>query len=287
MYGSCAFLRLFFVLSLLGSLLASQTASAQSSQKATVINDEALVYKDADFDAPVISHLRPGMVFDISKAKRGPFYKIRLQPGLLGWIADTDVRPNSPLKKTPKEKDLLEEKKKEELLGKDFLISRYRGGELEWINYTEQTMGKQRSAGMIFYGLKFSGIDTAVSGAVYADSNLMFHIGAPGYYTQATGEGASGFLAMGDLLLETAQPINPKMLYFYGLGPMVRYSRYSLALPSGTSSTSYTAEDLTLGVDFNLGLAVRWKAFALRGEAKYYWEKNRYYGLGLAVQYQF
>jgi len=271
----------------LSLLLGSLVASAQSSQKATVVEDGALVYKDADFDSPVISHLREGMIFDISKTQRGPFYKIRLMPGLVGWVADTSVKPNSPLKKTPKEKDQAEERKKDELLSKNFLISRFRGGELEWINYAEQTMGKQRSAGMIFYGLKFSGIDTAVSGAVYADTNFMFHWGAPGYYNQATGEGASGFLAMADLMLETAQPINPRMLYFYGLGPMARYSRYSLALPAGTSSTSYTAEDLTLGVDFNLGLAVRWKAWALRTEAKYYWEKNRYYGLGLAVQYQF
>lgn len=303
MFGSCALLR-FIALLFAGIFLAAgPRALAASSQRAVIIEDDAQVYQDADFDAPVIAHLRQGMTFDISTKEKGPFYRIRLQPGILGWIADNSVKPLGPSKadikkesKSEKAKDekikdqqenQLEAKKKSELLARDYLIARYRGGELEWINYAEQTMGKQRSSGMFFYGLKFSGVDTAFSGATYADSNLLLHWGAPAYYGQATGESASGFLLLGDVMFETPRHLAPNLLYFYGMGPMARYSRYSLALPNGTSSTSYTAEDAALGLDFNAGLALRWKLWSFRAEAKYYWEKNRYYGVGLAAQYQF
>lgn len=277
-------LRLFRGGVLLGLFLFTPLFALAQAQQATVVNDGALVYQDADFDSPVIGQLKAGGVYAISKGKKGPFFKIRIKPGSVGWIADTDVKKGVHNIEAPPEPINLDEeiKKKHQ---KPFFASRYRGPVFEYLFYEEDTMGRKRSEGMLFYGLKFNGFDTLFSGEIYTDTNILFHVGAPNFYSDVTGQSADGFIVNANFLLQTITPRSKWHLYYYGLGPMVKYSHYSLHLP-GTSA--YSADDLNLGLVFNLGVAFRLsETLSLKTDVKYYWEKTQYLGMGLNLGFIF
>lgn len=256
-------------------------------QQATVIEDGALVYKEADFDAPIIASLKRGSVYTISKSVKGPFYKIRIKPGSVGWVSDVDIRPGVINLKPSK---LKKESKKEEeksVPKKPFFAARYRGLALDYINFTEDTLGEERSDYLLFYGLKFNGFDTLFQGEIYAEGNLLFHFGAPKYYADVTKKNADGFIFIADFLLQTAIPQGKNQLFYYGFGPVFKYSHFNLELPDGARTLNYSADDMSLGAVFNLGLAFRlWKT-SLRTDAKWYWEKAQYPGFGLSLGLEF
>lgn len=259
------------------------------AQQATVILEGALVYQDADFDAPVIQTLKRGDVYSISTGKKGPFFKIRLKPGTVGWISDTDVKLGVvKLAAPPPDKKLFDKNEEKSVKKKKpFFATRYRGPALDFINFTEDTLGQERSESLLFYGVKFNGYNTIISGEIYTEGNIMFHVGAPGYYSDVTKKGSDGFIFISNFLLQTASPLSKTQLFYYGFGPMFRYSHFTLEVPNGTKTLSYSADDMTLGAVFNLGLAFRLGSVSVRTDAKYYWERTKYYGLGLNVGWEF
>lgn len=280
MYGSCVLNKVLACLLLVLLLPLSVWAQAQ---QATVVIDGALVYQDADFDAPVISTLKLGGVYSISTKKKGPFYKIRLKPGYTGWISDTDIKPGV-IKITAPEKTKPE---REEKRKKPFFATRYRGPVLQYTNYMEDTLGKERTDGLLFYGAKFNGFNTMFTGEIYTDANILFFFGAPSYYQDYTKRSADGFIFIADFLLQTVMPQGKNMLFYYGFGPMFKYSHFNLDVPSGASNVSYSADDMSLGAVFDLGTAVRMGDWSLRGDVKYYWERTQYLAFGLSFSHDF
>lgn len=272
------------------------------SQKAVVVNPGALVYKAPDFDAPVLTQLKAGQVFDISLKTQGPFFKIRLKPGLLGWIADIDVRPAkggaksatagaaSGAKKTEKapekKADSFIEKKKV----KSFYASRYRGPVASYLTYNEKTMGSLRAENMPFYGFKVAGPNTMFAGDFRTDAEFLFHVGAPKYYEKNTGYPANGWIFLTDFTFETAYPQSPWHMVTFGFGPMFKYSHYQVSLRDAATGkeVAYSLDDMALGAVFDLGLAFRIAdTYALRFNVKYYWEKTKYWGGSLTFGFPF
>lgn len=281
-----------------------KAAAASSSQKGTIVSEEAAVFSQADFDSEIITTLKPGQTFTISKGKKGPFFRIRYAPGKTGWISDADIRPagkNTATKGKKKTEKKAPEKKTKELgpfyeEGPEeggeppFYARRYRGLVLEFVNFTEDTMGKLRTANLLFYGIKWSGYNTVFDGEIYTDAELLFHSGAPPYYGEATGQPASGFIMMGNFLFQTEIPQSERSMAFYGFGPAFRYTHFDVKLnndPAAGQTRSYTLNDLNLGAVFNLGMGFGIKRYALRVDVRYYWEIQRYTGLGLAFQMDF
>ena len=257
------------------------------SQQGTVI-EETQIYQDADFDAPVIAVVKPGGVYSISTKKKGPFYKIKIKQGMIGWIADSDIHvgviKNSA---SAQKKKIEEERERERDTRRPFFATRYWGPAFEYMNYTEDTMGKERTAGLLFYGLKWSGYNTLIGGEIYTDSNLLIYSGAPSYYKDVTGQSAGGFIVNANFLFQTINPITPSALYFYGFGPALRYSHFDLHLPNGATTIGYSADDMALGAVFDFGLAFRLSRVSLRADAKYYWEKNKYFAGGASLGFEF
>jgi len=274
--NSFLFLFLFFV---------GVGAFAQS-QKVKIVNDGALVYKQPDFDAPVLTQLRAGQIYDVSTQTKGPFYKIRIKPGQMGWIADTDVRTGKAAAVAGKKPDKTEEKKKEQpkdnFLEKkrprSFYASRYRGPVVSYLTYSENTMGKLRTENMPFYGFKVQGPNTMFSGDFRTDAEFLFHTSAPGYYEKATGYPASGWIFIADFVFETAYPQSKWHMLTFGFGPMFKYSHYQVSLLDVTNKPlAYSLDDMALGAVFDGGLAFRIAdTYALRFNLKYYWEKTKY-----------
>lgn len=286
--NSFLFLILFFV---------SAGALAQS-QKAKVINDGALVYKDADFDAPVVTQLKVGSVYDVSLKTRGPFYKIRLKPGLMGWIADTDVRTgkgSAVAGKQPeagkpgdKKKDDAKNNFIEKKRTRSFYGSRYRGPVVSYLSYREDTMGRSYSENMSFYGFKVQGPNTMFSGDFRTDAEFLFNFSAPRFYEKATGYPASGWIFLTDFTFESAYPQSKWHMLTFGFGPMFKYSHYQVSLLQNGKALSYSLDDMTLGAVFDGGLAFRIAdTYALRFNIKYFWEKTKYLGGSITFGFPF
>lgn len=289
MFGLCALSKKLLLVAVV--LLLPGVAAAQSAQNATVVLEGALVYKDADFDSPVITTLKRGAVYRISKKTKGPFHKIRIKSGMIGWIADVDVKPGivkmAPPPPPPPSQELTPLEGEGIPKTKPFYASRYRGPVLTMIDYAEVTFGKERSAPTLFYGLKFNGFNTMFSGEIYTDANLIFSSGAPEYYSKLTGRGSEGFIFIADFLLQTVLPQNKWLLFFYGFGPMFKYSHYKLEVPDGGTTTMYSADDMNLGAVFDLGWGARMGKASLRADVKYYWEKTKYWGYGFNFGWEF
>ncbi len=258
------------------------------SQRAQVVNQRALVYKDADFDAPILTEVKAGQFFAVSVKKRGPFYKIRLKAGVTGWIADNDVRVSSGMDST-KAVPLKTAKKPEPPPRplKPFYVSRYRGPTVSYLTYNENTMGQVRSQNMPFYGFKVAGPNTMFSGDFRTDAEFLVHFGAPDYYQTATGHPASGWIFVTDFIFETAMPQSKWHMVTFGFGPMFKYSHLEVGLTESGKEINYSLDDMALGAVFDLGLAFRTGKYALRFNTKYYWEKTKYWGFGVTFGFPF
>lgn len=279
-------------------------------QKAKTKNPENAVYSEANFDAPILTILPPGKIYSISnKLFSGAFYRIRVKPDLVGFIADSDVEVQSSSGKNPKkvtsqekpraedgqrsQKKNSEESSKAKSITsekrKPFEFSRYLGPSFSMIQFEENTMGSNRKENMSFFGIKLSGPDVLIEGLLPTEINVVYSPKAPGYYEELTKVGSSGWIFMTDFLLQTYLPQTSDSLLFFGFGPLFRYSKFDVGLKESANgpTTTYSAQDMTLGAAFNAGIAMRVSTVALRLEAKYHWEKRAYFGFGGALQFLF
>lgn len=294
------------ILSLVCLNLWAQNESDAKVQKGMITSDEAYIFQEANFDAAIITVLNRGQIYWISKEKIGPFYRIQLQPGTIGYVLDSDIKPSRSAKVEGKEKKSVpkqeedkprpkiakksepkDKKESKDTRRKPFANTRYRGLILQSVNFTEDTMKDVRSQSLLFYGFRWSGQSALMSG-MYTDANVLFHFAAPAYYETKTGRSASGWVSIIDFLFEIANPNGRDILFFYGFGPMLRLSHFDVSLNESGKQVDYAMDDMNLGAAFNVGLAFRLgSSYALRSEAKYYWEKQKYYSLGLAFQFEF
>lgn len=274
MFGLCVLSR-FFGYTFLGIILALPVWA--QAQKATIVSSEALVYSEAHFNAEIVATLKRGGIFYVSLKPTGPFYRIRIQKGKMGWIPKDDLQmgelDQSEIAKNSKKEREGDTKKR------PFFALKHLALGVDYINYTESTIRGEQSAWTPFLGLKWSGLDTVISGPIFFESNLLIG-GAPSYYGDFSHTSASGFIVIADIVLQMVVPRSDKFMTYYGLGSMSRYSNLDLSV----SGRTYDAQELTLGVLANYGVAFRLGAdWALRLDGKYYWERERYYGFGLSL----
>ncbi len=251
--------------------------------KAVIVNEQAYVFKKPDFDSEVVTILSPGnLIYYVSSGKWDLFHKIRVSPTAFGYISEADIKIISDRPQTPSEKPKESEKPRKPQ--REFLSRSFVGPVLQMTNFTEDTMAATRSQSLSFIGAKWSGLSGFLEGAGYSDANLLFYSGAPGYYADATGRSAGGLILIGDYMLEMMKLQGPDIVTFYGFGPMFRFSNLQVTLNQG-NDIAYTMTDLVLGVVLNAGAGLRLGSYALRFDGKYYWEKQKYWAIGLAFQW--
>jgi hypothetical protein len=281
--GCCVRSSFFLVVSFFGLTVWSQVKeNPNKAIKAVIVTEEAYVLKEPDFDAKVITILPGGnKVYFVSKGKWGPFHKIRVSPKIFGYVLDADIKTFAG-KKTPSQLARQQEAQKPK---RSIIATQFGGPVLQITNFTEDTMGKKRSQMLSMLGYKWSGFNSFFDGGVYTDSNLLMYWGAPGYYKDATGHGSSGYNFIGDFLLEYTQLQSRESMSFFGFGGMMRLSHFDVTLTEGATDVDYSMDDMVVGLAFNAGVAARIAEYALRFDAKYYWEKEKYWALGLAFQW--
>lgn len=283
-----------FFLFILSFLFVFSTVQAQSKasvkgQTATVLTDGSMVYKNPDFDAPVMVTLEIGKKIRISKAKQGTFFRVLIKPGVAGWISDVDVQledgtigPSKPGKssksKSSKKSDSRLERKK-----KPFYLARFLGLQATTVAFREKTLGRRPQESLLFYGFKMTGSDVLIEGELPSEINFLMHSGAPGYYKDITGVPMSGMIILMDAQLITPFSMGDGHMVHLGFGPMMKYSKFETSL----GGRNMSLQDINLGVAFSAVAGFQVGAVALRAEYKYFWEKQAYSGLGLSLQLPF
>lgn len=262
-----------------------------------ILTDEALVYKDSDFDSPVIGRFKKGSQLNISKRIFGAFHQVQIGKGRVGYVTDVDVRPLSEINQAQKilkkaQGPFAQQNQKarrEEILEKrPFDSTNYKGFEMAMIRFRENTMGLRPSDNRLFFGFTASGPQIVVDG-LSTDFNVLFSPGAPKYYEQATGNSTDGFILITDFKFQTITPRSKDIITYFGFGPMFRYSRFGVTFNNSSTGKdeSYSLEDMAIGAVFDLGLGMRFGRFAAKVEAQYYWEKLQYWGFAASGQMAF
>ncbi len=270
-------------------------ANPNKAQKAIISGEQTYIFQQPNFDAEVVTILTPGKtVYFISQGKWGPFHKIRLEPGKTGYVIDSDIRilkdpkiKNQIISKNADEEKAGGRKSKKRRHAKSFKNARYWGAALQMTDFTENTMNNIRHQYLPFYGIKISGPHTVLEDDTNLEVDLLLHWGPPSYYTDATTNTAAGFIVITDLLWQSLQQQSKNVMTFFGAGPMFRYSHISSTLTIGNTKSEYALDDMVIGAAFNAGMVTRIDQYALRLDAKYHWEKQKYWAIGLAFQYEF
>jgi hypothetical protein len=263
--------------------------------KAVIVAEQAYIFKTPSFDGEVIVILGPSTkVYSVSKGKWGTFHKIRLEDKQTGYVLDSDIRfvTNDEIKQFEKHKTKFEnskkkkESQKKDTSGRSIEGRRYVGPAVQVTNFTEDTMGSLRSQTITSFGARWSGPSYFMEGS-YTETNILLYWGAPGYYADATGNAASGFILLMDWIVEMTQLQSKDTMTMFGIGPVLRASKIDATLTQGSTNTEYSLTDITLGAVFDLGIGTRFNQYALRFDGKYYWEKQKYWAFGLAFQWEF
>lgn len=269
------------------SSLGFSQAKKFASFKGKVMHDGAIVYSEADFDSQVLGYAKIGGIYEISSKTFGVFYRIQVKPGVIGYIADSDIMPLNKVSAKGNIESTQKEKGERPKKHRSFENARYFGLQYSQVNYFEETMGRGLTESLAFFGMKLSGPYLLIQGPINTEMNFIFHMGAPSYYEKYTGHAAAGWIFMTDFLIQMVLPQGKNTMFYFGFGPMFRISKFQTVVGSGTATTTYNLEDMALGAAFNLGIGFRMGAVALRAEGKYYWEKYKNTAANLALQFEF
>jgi hypothetical protein len=277
-------------------------------QDATIKVDGAAVYEAPNFDAPVIEYLDSGKKAKVSQkiypgiGGLGTFYKIRLQRGVYGYIADTDVTAkhhdssgNEKVKEAPAEAKVEKESPKEkddspsdepDDIKNSFYLDRYFGIGYDSVNYAEKLAASVYNSMTPLYVLKMTG-PRGILGGLPLDLSLMFTTTAPSFYSNVA-TNTSGAMIFGDFMPFFTITENKRFYTYWGAGLLLKYTFWTIKATNFPTQPSVQSEELDLGVDLALGVAVKLsQKIAFRLEGKYFWETQRYFGFGAAFEYKY
>lgn len=278
----------------LATLILIFSSSTWALQKAKIITQDANVYEKPNFDSEILYNLELGDVFEISSKTQGPFYRIRLKKGIVGWIADNDVEvvdkntPTHKKKAVTKDQDLDSEDDERPTVNetrqrKPIDEARTMGPVVALVNFTEETMAATRNELITMYGFKWSGVNNLMTGPLATEAQVLLGFQPPGYYEKVTRNKPSGFMSLVDFSILSTIMASQDSLFQYGLGPIVRYSSFN---PQVNGET-FNAVDFNLGAQFNVGYQTRASWIFLRLDARYILEKKSYFAVGASALFEY
>lgn len=286
-----------FLFIFLGWVVSAQTENS-SLMTVQVSVEEASVFSEPHFEAEVSEMLPYGKTLSVVKVKGSDFFKFKKADGTFGYVTQGEVEISSraqtqnqpgPFKEEITDKKSVK-KKTTQRKTKAFDSQRFIGLAYENQNYTENTLGKNRTESTGFYGVKISGNNTLYDGEVYTDSLFLINSAAPSWYKTVSQGQVSGFILNSHFLFENAYPHSQDVLVYWGFGPMFQLSHYDIVVFNSSTgkNNNYSMDDASIGAVFNVGVALRILPKAnLRFDGKYYWHKTQYYALGAALQFAF
>ncbi len=262
-----------------------------------VVVGEAQVYTAPDLDSKVIAVVPGGTKLPLSKGITGEYAKFRKTrvKGKIGWISSLDVKTEvevEKLKAVAKAKskgkprsrkgpfaDDAKDSDGNEDGGELFVFTRSVGLAVGLAEYKESINGGDYSANLLTYGLKLTGADVLLGGALM-DVNVLFHYGAPEYYDRLSITKPTGFISWFDFNLLLPVMMREHSMIGIGLGPLLVLSNISTM----DANQTYSMWALNAGVTAEVMAGVRFGSVALRLDGKYWFERQSYRQLQFAVQ---
>ena len=256
-----------------------------AAQKAKILGPEVEIYSNSDFDSEIISVVKGGETYMVSDKNIGPFYRIKLKDGKIGYIIDYELEIEGKGRLREKDFDELafqeeqsadkpdataeyeEDEEESNLFGDE-----YAGYTLQVINYHENTMGSDQVANIVGVGYK------AISIMAWS---VLASFGAPAYYGKVAGGSATGVQLWADMgFSNTVAHLMNNELRFSG----ALFSHFSV-VQLKTPARNYDLHDITVGLDLELSYLLKFKRSAIELGVKYYFDKSNYAGLALSYLY--
>lgn len=293
------------------------TKKRDTGQNGVVVVDGAAVYESANFDSPVMDYLDRGKSVFISKkvykgaGGLGAFYKMRVRKGVFGYITDVDVqisgkpvrdqarRTNPKARPRPQESEVdpndptqlqpeLENEAPDEPsnMGVGLYLTRYLGGVLNQYQYAEEIAKKSVSGSLTTFGVKMTGPGSYLGG-LPIDYELNFATSYPSEFGKYY-KSASGFMMIGHAMALLPATETKKFILYYGLGLMAKYTRFDVVLRSRPTTKPIDSQELAIGAAAQLGAAYAFTPrYVIRGDVRYYLERESYPGFAVAFQLKY
>lgn len=257
---------------------------AWAAQKARIAEPEIEVYQAADFDSEILDLVRQNESYLVSNKSYGPFYRIRLNDGRIGYIVDyaLDIEGRGRVKARDFDQlELAEARKKQSSESQarqqeidddeeSFFGETYRGPFVQLLNYHEKSFGGEQIANLYTIGYK------SVSQLAWS---AMATLGAPAYYAEKTGGSASGFQLWGDLGISN----NIANIQRNEIRVGVTLFAHLAAIKVNTPARSYDLHDVTAGLALEGSFLYKFDRHALDFSVKYFFDRASYAGFGLGV----
>lgn len=281
---------------------AVRAAEVKTSAKAAVksligvvVVEGAQIYREPDLDAPVIAVAKLGTRLPLSKGTRGEFAKFHRTriDGKVGWIVTLDVKSEAEAKKVftqaraaaYKRGPFADDANEDGSLPagsaakEPFVFTRNVSFALGWMNgYKESINGRDQVADLVTYGVKLTGPDVLLGGALM-DVNVMLHYGAPDYYQALSSTSPRGFILWTDANLLLPIRMRDNSLIGLGAGPLVVMSN----IQASQGGQSYSMWQVNLGLNLELTAGFRFGDFSVRLDGRYMFEKKTYRQAVLSV----
>ncbi len=155
------------------------------------------------------------------------------------------------------------------------------GGQVGFINYTEDVASGKKSSNEWLLGFKLTGPNWLFRNLL-ADLSVSFHYGAPQFFDDFSLD-ASGFFILTELSFPFILGRSQSSFVYAAIGPVLNASFFDFVI-SGQSESN---KNLSLGGVATLGVIYEMGDWALKVEPKYYFESSSYWGVLAGLQKRF
>lgn len=264
---------------------------AWSAQKAKIINPTADIYTDADFDSEIMDTVKSGETYPISNKIYGPFYRIKLKSGKIGYIPDTDLDIEGKGRVVPvterdrddadiddpflQDMDSSSSKNKKKsrrpIEDEEPMDENLHGVTLQLVNYHEDTLGAVQVDDLPAIGYK------RISD--FAAWELIASFKAPKYYGDKLNASVRAVNIWGSFGFSNEVPLIQLLSARYGGGLMSHASFTNVDAPA----KSYDMQDLTVGAYLEGDMLLKISSLRYDLSVKYMFDKQSYGALGFTI----
>lgn len=260
------------------------STAGHAAQDAVVVTDGSMVYKKADFDAPVLSYLNTGRKIRVSSKKFGPFYRVRLSQGTTGYISDVDVQIQGAGGKKASSKSAVTKSAKRKG-PKNLMQSFYIGPGFGYLQFKEVISKVEYADSVFLYGAKMTFPLKLLDGPFLLDIEALFNLTPPAYYNKVSSTAPTGFIMIADASANfvITQYHERAGVFYVGVGPLISWTKALVEI----SGSKQDLQEMRLGGVGTLGTGYHFGDFAVQLGARYFFEKTSYMGFTGALQYGF
>lgn len=273
-------------------LLLALTTPSFAADEAVAISENGMVYREANFDSPVIGYLKAGQKYYVSTRKfNTAFHRIRLKQGVLGYVADTDISTGKEARKDPrsfKDEDSNQNARDKSPDRPIFMRERtLLGLTYGYVQYAEVFAKTEYRSPTSFLGAKLTTPFGLIDGPFLFDLQFSAALEVPAFFKSFSQTPPTGNILLGHIMI--IYPLHEfsgrRGLFYIGAGPAVAYSSILVEY----QNSKLALDEVRAGAVITTGLAFDLfnSKLVIKFEPKYYVEKSNYASYEAVLQFGF